>query len=91
MHIAVDKGASEGLNFTEYIAHLETQGYITLPIKLWADLIRQHANKATHLLAEASEERAQSTLMFTAELLRLIYEMEHISKQFSDIPTETET
>lgn len=82
MHVAVEKGANEGDSFTNYLSYLEEKGFITPPMKNWVDLIRQHGNKATHLLESPDEKRAESTIMFTAELLRLIYEMEHISKQY---------
>ena len=82
MHVAVEKGAKEGDSFTNYLSYLEEKGFITPPMKNWVDLIRQHGNKATHLLESPDKKRAESTIMFTAELLRLIYEMEHISKQY---------
>lgn len=84
MHVAVEKGAKEGESFTNYLSYLEGQGFITPPMKGWVDLIRQHGNKATHLLENPDKKRAESTIMFTAELLRLIYEMEHISKQYTE-------
>lgn len=83
MHVAVEKGAKEGKPFTDYLSHLETQGYITPPMKGWVDLIRQHGNKAAHRLDPPDRNRAESTLMFTAELLRLIYEMEYMAKRYA--------
>jgi len=83
MHIAVEKGAKEGEIFAGYITYLETLGYVTPPMKKWVELIREHGNKATHALEAPDKERAESTLMFTAELLRLIYEMEHLSDKYS--------
>ena len=82
MHVAVEKGANEGDSFINYLSYLEGKGFITPPMKNWVDLIRQHGNKATHLLESPDKKRAESTIMFTAELLRLIYEMEHISKKY---------
>jgi hypothetical protein len=46
-------------------------------------LIRQHGNKSTHKLDSPEKERAQSTVMFTAELLRLVYEMEYMANKFT--------
>jgi hypothetical protein len=83
MHIAVDKGARENQAFADYLTCLESKGYITPPMKQWVDLIRQHGNKATHILDAPVKERAESTLMFTAELLRLIYEMDSLSKKYT--------
>lgn len=82
MSVAVEKGAKEKDSFANYLTYLENSGFITPPMKGWVDLIRQHGNKATHLLESPDNNRAKSTLMFTAELLRLIYEMEYMSKQF---------
>jgi len=83
MHVAVDKGAKEGDSFVSYLTYLENQGYITPPMKGWVDLIRQHGNKSTHKLDSPDQDRAQSTVMFTAELLRLTYEMEFMSNKFT--------
>ena len=83
MYVAVEKGAKEGEPFAAYLSHLEDSGYITPPMKGWVDLIRQHGNEATHKLDSPSQERAESTVMFTGELLRLIYEMEFMSKRFA--------
>jgi hypothetical protein len=83
MHIAVDKGAKAGDKFENYITYLENQGYVTPPMKAWVDLIRKHGNEATHELSMSDKKRTEGTLMFTAELLKLIYEMEHLSKQYT--------
>ncbi len=82
MHVAVEKGAAEGETFASYLTYLGAQGYVTPPMKSWVDLIRQHGNEATHLLAVPARDRAESTLFFTAELLRLVYEMEHLSNKY---------
>jgi len=82
MHVAVEKGAREGESFASYLSYLENNGYVTPPMKTWVDLIRQHGNKATHKLEAPEKERAQSTVMFTAELLRLIYEMEYLANEY---------
>lgn len=82
MHVAVEKGAKEGENFAFYLSHLESAGYITPPMKVWVDLIRQHGNMAAHILEKTDRKRAESTLMFTAELLCIVYEMEHLAKQY---------
>jgi len=82
MHIAVDKGAPEDRTFAEYVSDLETYGYVTPPMKPWVDLIRLHGNDAAHELTAPSRARAESTLMFTAELLRLGYEMGHLASKY---------
>jgi hypothetical protein len=86
MHVAVDKGASEGKSFAFYLDYLQQQGYITPPIKLWADVIRNNGNEATHQIAQPSQERASGTLYFTAELLRIIYEMSHLASKYVPPP-----
>lgn len=86
MHIAVEKGAKEGDTFENYIKHLESSGFVTPPMKNWVNLIREHGNKAAHILETPDKDRAESTLMFTAELLRLIYEMEYISTKYTKKP-----
>jgi hypothetical protein len=83
MHIAVDKGDEEGKHFEEYLDYLESKGYITPPIKSWTDQIRQNGNSSTHELQAPSEERAEETLMFTMELLRIIYEMAEAAKKYA--------
>jgi len=83
MHAAVDKGAKEGETFADYIDYLEKKGYITPPMEKWVQLIRQHGNQATHSIEPADKERAEGTLIFTAQLLRLVYEMEHLSDKYA--------
>ena len=52
-------------------------------MKKWVDLIRTNGNQTTHELSNPDKKYAEGTLMFTAELLRLIYEMEYISNQYT--------
>jgi hypothetical protein len=86
MHVAVEKGAKEKESFESYLTFLGEKGYITPPMTAWVNLIRQHGGKATHLIEKPDRKRAESTLMFTAELLRLIYEMEHLASQYTPKP-----
>ena len=44
-------------------------------MKPWVDRIRANANQSTHELPAPSAERAQMTLNFTMQLLRIVYEM----------------
>ena len=87
MHVSVEKGAKEGESFASYISYLEKQGYVTPPMKPWVDIIRMHGNASTHQLEAPSQGRAKSTVMFTAELLRLTYEMEYMANKFIPKPT----
>jgi hypothetical protein len=90
MHVAVEKDAAEGMSFAEYITYLEKAGYVTPPMTKWVGLIRSRGNEATHELTPVSRERAESTLMFTAELLRLTYEMESMAEKYAPVPAEQE-
>ncbi len=83
MHVAADKGANPGEPFAAYLDFLEKAGYVTPPMKGWVDLIRRHGNLAAHELPAPDQQRAESTLMFTAELLRLVYEMEYMAKRYT--------
>ncbi len=89
MHIAVEKGAKEGDTFANYIDFLANAGYVTPPMKGWVSLIKDHGNNSTHKLEKVEKDRAEGTVMFTAELLRLIYEMAHMSKKYSPPKNET--
>jgi hypothetical protein len=89
MHVAVDKGAKEGESFNAYLGALESQEYITPPMKRWVDLIRKHGNDSTHKLEPPDKARAESTVMFTAELLRIIYEMDHMASKYVPAPKKT--
>ena len=82
MHVGVNKGAEEGKSFISYLNFLEDQGYITPIIKEWADLIREIGNQSTHELIPPDKNRTKATLMFTMELLRIIYEMQHVASKF---------
>jgi Domain of unknown function (DUF4145) len=82
MYVAVDKGAAAGKAFITYLDHLEKEGYLAPAMKGWVDLIRQHGNLAAHELPAPDQQEAESTVMFTAELLRLVYEMEHMAKRY---------
>lgn len=90
MHVACDKGADEGLKFVQYIDYLKDEGYVTPPMTNWVDLIRKNGNRSTHELTAPDQECAESTVMFTAELLRLVYEMESMSTKYAPAPTENE-
>lgn len=83
MHVAVERGAKPGLRFAAYVSDLARRGYVTPPMQPWVDLIRKHGNEAAHELSEVTKERAESTLMFTAELLRLVYEMQTMTRRYA--------
>jgi hypothetical protein len=82
MHVGVDKGAEEGKTFISYLDYLENLGFITPVIKEWADLIREFGNQSTHELTPPDKNRTKATLMFTMELLRIVYEMQYVASKF---------
>lgn len=83
MHVAVDKGAEAGKSFAFYIQHLSDNGYVTPPMNPWVDVIRKNGNIAVHEIPATSEERALGTLIFTEQLLRLVYMMEHLAAKYT--------
>jgi hypothetical protein len=83
MYVAVEKGAKPNLSFVDYLSYLEAKGYITATMKEWVSLIREHGNDAAHDLELPNMTRAECTFMFTLELLRLVYEMNHVAKRFT--------
>lgn len=83
MHVAVEKNADEGKTFEQYIDYLTSLGYVTMTMKPWVDLIRQHGNAATHKLESPDPKRAESTLMLTSLLLEIIYEVEQRASKYT--------
>ncbi|MFJ6499467.1 DUF4145 domain-containing protein [Streptomyces virginiae] len=86
MHIAVDKGAADGKSFAFYLSHLADQGYVTPPMRGWVDVIRSHGNIAVHEIPPSDKDRALGTLIFTEQLLRMVYLMEHLAAQYTAQP-----
>lgn len=56
-------------------------GYVTPLMRAWVDRIRAHGNQATHDLDPPSRDRAESTLTFTAQMLKNTYGMEYLVKK----------
>jgi len=80
MHVAVEKGAAEGLTFAEYVKHLG-DGFMPTTTKEWVDRIRTGGNEANHSIALVTREVAHDLLSFTETLLQLIYEIPERMKQ----------
>ena len=81
MHIAVDTGAEEGLNFIEYVDFLVDNHYAPPNSKDWVDQIRTQANEANHEVKLKSYEDADLVLVFTEMLLKFIYEFPSRGRQ----------
>ena len=75
MHIAVDKGAEEGLRFVDYVDWLLAERWIPRGGQSWVDFIRQRGNEANHQLPHMTREAAEGILKFTEALLRNVYEL----------------
>lgn len=74
MHIAVDRGAAEGMTFNEYIGYLDQAHYIPPDGRAWVDEVRKRSNEQNHEIAIATREDAVQLLDFIEMLLRFIYE-----------------
>ncbi|WP_405807154.1 DUF4145 domain-containing protein [Streptomyces sp. NBC_00210] len=86
MHVAVDKGAEAGKSFAFYLTYLGDQGYVTPPMKPWVEVIRKNGNIAVHEIPATDKERALGTLIFTEQLLRMVYLMEHLANKYAPGP-----
>lgn len=75
MHLAVNKGAKEGLTFKEYIDYLGGAGFVPPDGKTWVDRIRTKGSDANHEIVIVTPQDAEDVLTFTEMLLRFIYEM----------------
>jgi len=73
MNIAVDKGASTGKSFIEYVDYLSTNNYVPRNGNQWVDHIRQKGNEATHEIQSMSKEDAEDLIEFTEMLLTFVY------------------
>jgi DNA-directed RNA polymerase subunit RPC12/RpoP len=82
MYVAVEKGAKEGESFSGYLSYLREKGFVTDAMMGWVKIIKESGNKATHEIERVDKGRGESTVMFTAELLRIVYEMEFMAKKY---------
>ncbi|MDD5711827.1 MAG: DUF4145 domain-containing protein [Smithellaceae bacterium] len=74
MHIAVVKGAEEGLSFIAYVEYLSDKNYIPPDAKGWVDHIRKKGNEANHELTIMKKEDAEELVSFIEMLLKVIFE-----------------
>lgn len=87
MHIAVAKGAKDGLKFIEYVEYLSAQNYIPPDAKDWVDHIREKGNEANHEITIMTKQDAEDLIAFSEMLLKLIYEFPANVKKKRPIPT----
>ncbi len=83
MYVACEKGADEGKGFVEYVDYLVEKGYVTPQMRPWVKRIRDLGSLAAHRLEASPPERAYDTFTFTAQMLRLIYEMEELERKYA--------
>lgn len=76
MHIAVQCGAKENLNFIEYVNYLDTENYIPKNSKKWVDIIRNKGNETNHEIKISDQKEAQHLIKFIEIIITLIYEIE---------------
>ena len=81
MHIAVDLGADSNLNFIQYVDYLEIEGYIVRHSRPWVDKIRKLGNHYIHELDEATEHDAELAMVFTMNLLNIVYNLPQMAQQ----------
>lgn len=74
MHIAVEKGAKDGLNFIEYVDYLVAQHFAPPNSNPWVDKIRTIGNEANHEIQIMSMNEATELINFVEMLLKFIYE-----------------
>jgi hypothetical protein len=74
MHVAVEKGAKQGLSFLEYVDYLDRERYLGRDGKGWVDRIRTKGNEANHEIMLMTDPEAEDLLMVTQMLLKLVYE-----------------
>jgi hypothetical protein len=74
MHIAVSRGATEGLSFQKYVEYLSEKGFIPPDGKEWVDHIRTKGNEANHEIVIMGQNDAEDLIIFIEGLLRFIYE-----------------
>jgi len=75
MHVAVGKGADEGLTFQAYVKWLIDERYAPRGAEEWLDYVRNRANEANHQIVVMSKGDAVGVLCFTEALLRGVYEL----------------
>ena len=80
MNVAVDKGATQGKQFVDYVEYLVKQGHITPTMREWVDKIRKLGNDATHEIPSPDDETTSNALIFTTLLLKNVYETAHLLK-----------
>ena len=74
MHIAVEKGAAQGLSFKEYVEYLAEKHYTPPEGEEWVNHIREKSNEANHEIVIMGIDDATNLITFIEMLLKFIYE-----------------
>jgi hypothetical protein len=74
MHLAVSKGAKEGLSFVKYVDYLDSNHFIPPGARGWVDKIREKGNEANHEIVIMTKPEAEEMISFCEMLLKILYE-----------------
>lgn len=74
MHVAVSKGAAEGLPFIKYVDFLDSKHFVPTGARGWIDKIREKGNEANHEIVIMSQSEAEEMILFCEMLLKILYE-----------------
>jgi hypothetical protein len=74
MHLAVSKGAEEGLPFVKYVDFLDSNHFVPPGTRVWIDKIREKGNEANHEIVITSKPEAEEIISFCEMLLKILYE-----------------
>jgi hypothetical protein len=74
MHLAVSKGAQEGLPFAKYVDFLDSNHFVPPGARRWVDRIREKGNEANHEIVLMTKPEAEEMILFSEMLLRILYE-----------------
>lgn len=82
MHIAVEKGAAEGLKFKEYVDYLNDNHYLPPDSKVWVDHIREQGNEANHEVVLKTKDDAIALLEVITMLANFMYALPSRASRF---------
>ena len=81
MHIAVEEGADENLNFKPYVDWLDGNGYIPPGGKHLVEYIRERGNDANHEIHLMNHQDAHNLITFIGMLMKFVYEYPALAPQ----------
>ncbi len=84
VEVGAEKGNKPKVSYVDHLDCLKKKGYITEPMMPWVDRIRTFGGGANHIPGPVSRARAEDTLNFTTQFLRIVYEMPEIAAQYDE-------